>query len=325
MKKIVALILTAAMALSVTGCSMSPAGSASGSSASATSAASTTGKVGKKVGLLLPTLQSEFFINIADGVKKNLSKEGYTVNAASFDSTDSKAIEQIENFTVQKVDVIVAMVTDNACDDALKAAMDKGIKVYVSGVKTQYYDVCQLADNKDVGKKIAEEAADFVNKNLDGKAEVVAIVSTKSVDMANRSNSMVEEFQKLCPNSQIVGKAEYKAVGDGTAITENMLQQHPNMKVIISFSDSAAVEAVEVVKAAGKANDKFGIYGCDSTQQGLKEIAANGVFRGTVNMGNLIDDMSNVTIKLLKGEKVEKDLTSKNVKVTAENVKDFLK
>ncbi len=323
MKKIVAIILTAAMALSVTGCSMSP--SSASSSASAASAASTEGKTGKKVGLLLPTLQSEFFINIADGVKKNLSKEGYTVNAASFDSTDSKAIEQIENFTVQKVDVIVAMVTDNACDDALKAAMDKGIKVYVSGVKTKYYDVCQLADNKDVGKKIAEEAADFVNKNLDGKAEVVAIVSTKSVDMANRSNSMVEEFQKLCPNSQIVGKAEYKAVGDGTAITENMLQQHPNMKVIISFSDSAAVEAVEVVKAAGKASDRFGIYGCDSTQQGLKEIAANGIFRGTVNMGNLVDQMSDITMKLLKGEKIEKDFVATNTKITAENVKDYLK
>jgi len=279
-----------------------------------------------KVGMLVPTLQSEFYVYCGEGLKTGLKAKGYDVTVTGYDSNSSKAIEVIENFTIANVDAIVAMVTDRSCDEALKAAMDKGIKVIVPGVETGAYDVCLLADNKDVGTKIGEMASSFVNANLGGEAEAVAFVSTQNSDMADRSNAMLATFKKFSPKAKIVGQTEYKNVGDASAAMENFLQQHPKVKIVISYSDLCALEAVEVMKAAGKAGADCAAFGCDSTEQGLKSIASGGIFRGPVSMGNIVDDIVSSTYRMLQNDPtLPKRKINVNVKVTVDNVAQYLK
>ena len=75
-----------------------------------------------KIGLLAPTLQTEFFINIDDGLKKECEARGWDYVAVSFDNDSATAVTSIENLVTGKCDVIVAMVSDESCDDALKKA-----------------------------------------------------------------------------------------------------------------------------------------------------------------------------------------------------------
>lgn len=287
---------------------------------------STAAGTSKKIGILVPTLQSEFFVSVVDGVKKGMGEHGYDVLAEGYNNDSNKAISIVENYTISNVDCIIAMVTDKSADSALQAAMDKGIKVVVPGVETGAYDLCILADNKDVGKKIGEMGADFVNTKLNGKADAVAFVSTTSSDMADRSTMMIQTLEKLAPGVKIVGKSEYKNVGDGAAAIENYLQQDPNIKLIVSFGDQAGLEALEAVKAAGKSTATFGIFGCDATQQGLKAIANGSSFRGTVSMGNIVNDMVSYTTRLLnKDPALQKRIVGENIKITAANIQQYLK
>lgn len=315
MKKILTLLIALFVVISLTGCTTdSPIEPEEK-------------EVTMKVGFALPTLQSEFFVWYSDGIKAALEAEGYEVSITSYDGDASKLISTIETFTVSNVDAIIAMVMDASSEDALKAAMEAGIKVVVPGVVTENYDLALVADNADVGKQIGEMAAEFVNSQLSGEAEVIAFVSSANPDMASRSNGMLEAFKAKAPKATIVTEANYVQVGDATNAMENALQQNPNIKVIISFGDQGAVEAVNVLKAAGKVGDDYAAFGCDLTQEGLKLIKAGDIFRGTVDMGNIVTDTANLTLQLLKGElsPLPYKYVGVNKKVTIENVSDYLK
>lgn len=278
------------------------------------------------IGFAVPTLQSEFFVWYSSGIAEMLEAEGYTVTVTSYDGDASKLISTIETFTVSNVDAIIAMVMDGSSEAALKAAMDAGIKVIVPGVETENNDLVLVADNADVGKQIGEMAADFVNIQLGGSAQVLALVSTASSDMANRSNGMLEAFRANAPEAEIVVEATYANVGDATNAMENALQQYPDIKVVISFGDQGAIEAVNALKAAGKIGDEYGAFGCDLTQEGLKLIQAGDIFRGTVDMGNIVDDTARLTLQLLNGElsPLPYKYVGENKKVTIENVADYI-
>lgn len=329
MRKALLLLLALAMLFTLGACGTA---ATTGATAAATSAASAAGgeqtaKTGLKVGFLLPTLQSEFFVTYSGGVKKALEEKGYEVTVTSYNGESSKAIEVVENFTVAKMDLIIAMVSDGAVDNALKAAMDKGIKVLVAGVETKYYDVCLVADNADIGNKIGEMAANFVNEKLGGKANVVALsVSAGNADMQTRANSMISKFKELCPNATIVGTPEYTNPGDGTAAVENMLQQYPDIKVVMGYGDAGAIEGVQVLKAAGKTGEDYGVFGCDATEQGLKMIAAGDIFRGTIDMGDIVAQTAEASTQLMDGKlKTPYKWSGTNTQVTSKNIGDYVK
>lgn len=323
MKRIVALVIIMVMVFSMSGCSTKTPGTKEAASVE-TSTAPEKEKT-MKIGFLVPTLQAEFFVTLRDGYTAIMAENGYEVTTASFEMDSSKAISAIENFIISDVDCIMAMVADNSCDEALKEAMDKGIKVIDCGVETKYYDHCILADNYDVGVKIAEMAADWIKENYDGKCEVAAIVSTQTVDMKKRSDGMIETLQKLMPESKVVASADFTGVGAGTAATENFLQQFPNIKVILSFGSAGALEAVEVFKAAGITKG-VAAFACDATSEELKKISAGDIMAGTVDMGKLDKQMADNTIRVLENDPtLEKKFFLKNIKVTADNIADYLK
>jgi inositol transport system substrate-binding protein len=279
----------------------------------------------RKIGMLVPTLQYEFFIWLTDGLKAEFEEAGFEFTAMSYDGDANKAISIIENFTIEDVDAIIAMVGDKSADAALQAAMDEGIVVVEAGVLTDAYTIGMVADNKDVGTKIGEMAADYVNTNLNGTADVVAFINESNPDMADRSNSMIEAFTRNAPNANIVGTANYANVGEGTAAMENFLQQFPDIKVVMGYGDSPALEAIEVVRAANKA-EGFAAFGCDATQQALQIISEGGLMRGTVDMGSLISLMAEPTIRYLNGDtSVPRVSAGVNTKVTIDNVSEYLK
>lgn len=73
---------------------------------------------------------------------------------------------------------------------------------------------------------------------------------------------------------------------DGTTVTENLLEKHPDIKALVTYSDDYATRAVEVFKARDITGDDIGIFGNDATAQALLEIADNDILRGSIFNGN---------------------------------------
>ncbi len=278
-----------------------------------------------KIGFLAPTLQTEFFISIDDGLKAGTKSRGWDYVSVSFDNDSSKAVTAIENMVTGQCSVIIAMVSDTSCDAALKVAQNEGVKIMECGVQTSVYDVCLNTDQRDIGVQIGTMAADWVNGKLSGKANVVVYTTYQNQDMQKRGEGIQDAIKKNSPNAKILEVVDIgkDVVGAGTSTTENMLQKYPDLNVIACYGDAAAVESMEAVKAAGVPTDKFGIFSCDGTERALKGIASGSVQRGTVQFAPLAPQMLEYCERVLKGEKFTQVVMSETHNITAANISQY--
>ena len=69
---------------------------------------------------------------------------------------------------------------------------------------------------------------------------------TSAAHVAERSQAMEDTVTKLCPNGTQAAALEAQTLEEGMSQTENLLQMHPNVQVLICCEDTAAMGAVEV-------------------------------------------------------------------------------
>ena len=253
-------------------------------------------------------------------------KAGYDVTVSSFDQDTGKQIEMIENYVNSGVSMICTNPGSNAGDDALKAAMEKGVKVFVYGVETADYDLCAVEDETGVGQAIGTMAADYVNEKLGGKVKAVALIDTAGQDLANRSNGILDAFREKCPDSEIVGTAECTSTGEGTAAMEDFLQRYPDIQIVLAYNDTFGLEGMEALKAAGKDGEEYGVFGCDGTSEGLKNIKEGTIYRGTISFGDIGSDVAQFGLDLMNGKYDGQDHVKvylQNFPVTAANIDEY--
>lgn len=339
MKKALALMTASAMALSLAACggSSSTASSTASSASSAAesvveSAAAAAGtsvtKDNIKLGFLAPTLQTEFFIGIDDGLKQVAAEDGWDYTSVSFENDSGTAVTDIENMVTSGCNVILAMVSDSSCDDALRAAQEAGTIVIECGVVTDVYDVSVNSSQYDIGTMISDMAGEWINTQLDGKANIVVYTTYQNQDMQNRGQGIQDRIKELCPDSNILEVVDIgkDVVGAGTTYTETMIQKYPELNCILAYGDAAATEAVEAVKAAGMNSDDFGIFACDGTESAIKYIADNDVMRGTLMFNSMAEMVRTALYQYLDGELEKGAVVDYSITpITVANVADYVK
>lgn len=326
MKKLLSVLLCGALgAALLTGCGATGTDSSSKKDDSATEAQASSEDV--KVGFLAPTLQTEFMIGIDETLKKECDDRGWDYVSASFDNDSAAAVSAIENMVTGKCNYIVAMVSDTSCDDALKAAQDKGVKIIECGVETAVHDVVITTDQYSIGTQIGDMAAEWLNDQLGGEGNVVVYTTYQNQDMQDRGQGIQDALAEKAPNIKVLEVVDIgkDVVGSGTTTTETMLQKYPDLNGIICYGDAAAVESVEAVKAAGRDNENFGVFACDGTNQALKGINDGTCMRGTMYFEPVGTVMANCIDELLDGKTFDEAVESPIHSVTAANISDYYK
>lgn len=320
MKKLTSLFLVALLAVTTIAC-----GNSSNTSTTTVEGNQTSDTAKVKVGYLAPTLQTEFMIGIGTDLKAACEERGWEYTDASFDNDSGKAVTAIENMVTGGVNVLLAMVSDESCDDALKAAQEKGVVIIEAGVITDVYDIAVNLDQGWIGEQIGEMAANWVNANKNGECNYVLYTTYQNADMQNRGEGIERKFAELVPNAKQleivdIGK---DVVGSGTSTTETMLQKYSDLDVLLCYGDAAAVESVEAVKAAGR-GEGFAIFACDGTESALNYINNDDVMRGTLAFGSLGKQTAELAERYLGGERFSEPVGMGLTAVTKDNVADFL-
>jgi putative multiple sugar transport system substrate-binding protein len=161
MKRVIALMLVAVLAIGLLAACGSPAASTD-SSASASSAASTdsakatdTSASGQLIGVAMPTQSLQRWNQDGANMKKELEGKGYKVDLQYANNDVNTQIQQIENMIVKGSKVLViAAIDGSALTDVLKKAADNGIKVIAYDrliMKTPNVDYYATFDNFKVG------------------------------------------------------------------------------------------------------------------------------------------------------------------------------
>lgn len=338
-KKLLSMLLGLTLAVTVmTGCGSAPeagkaeepaaeAGTeeASESEETAQSEETAEGSKSYKIGFLAPTLQTEFFISIDDGLKTECANRGWEYVSVSFDNDSAKAVTSIENMVTGNCNVIIAMVSDSSCDSALADAQAAGVKIMECGVQTEVYDVCINTDQYAVGVQIGEMASEWINSQLGGAGKVVVYTTVQNQDMQNRGQGIQDAIAEKAKDAEILEVVDIgkDVVGAGTSTTENMLQKYPDLNCIVCYGDAAAVESMEAAKAAGVDAENFGIFSCDGTAQALAGIKAGDPQKGTVMFAPLAPMMAEYAERVLNGETFDDIVTSETISVTAANIDEY--
>jgi ribose transport system substrate-binding protein len=131
---------------------------------------------------------------------------------------------------------------------------------------------------------LGQNASDFVNQKLGGKAKVL-ILGNDSLDVGKQRNQgLMSVFPQAAPGAKIVSTQNATTRAEGLSITSQVLSANPDVNVVLGYDDDVALGAYQALLQHGVAADAPNIYigSQDGTQESLQTVAKNGIYRCTV-------------------------------------------
>ena len=263
MKKIASLILAAIMALSLVACNGS--GSSSGSSGST---ATNSGGESLKVAFTCNNLGNDTVVETLEPIQELCDERGYEFTQVSYDSDVSKLVDTLENFLTAEYDIVMFQsVGGDAVNDVDERMKEAGIVVisYDDPAHVGTYYLTQ--SDEEIGTAIGEAAAEFVNENLGGKADAVALALPSNETLTIRSNAFTKAYEENCDGKVLFTYDLNNYSGDFAAIADSISQAYPETKIILDIADSVNVQLVEGLTSAGYEVGDIFLFGCDTVPE----------------------------------------------------------
>jgi fructose transport system substrate-binding protein len=268
---------------------------ACGGSSSGGTAASGGGGGGDKVAVSLITKDSinPFFVAMQKGAKADAAKDGVdlTIAAGKEDGDEQGQVQAIENAIAKGQKGILITPNGPGVNSAIKSARDAGL--YVIALDTppdpaDTVDITFATDNFKAGTLIGQ----WAKSQLGGKPATIAMLDlfndkVVSVDY-NRDQGFLTGMGIDTKNKQKNGDEAKSGSYDGgtyniacneptqgaedggrTAM-ENCLSKNPDINVVYTINEPAAVGAYNALKAAGKEKSAIIVSvdgGCDGVNQ----------------------------------------------------------
>lgn len=289
------------------------------------------GAVGKKATLILKDLTNPVWIAAGEGAKAAAADFGMDIElAAPVESNNNdEQMALVQQVIAQQKDILVMIPADSTgIVPAIEEINGAGIPVINLNTKinnesgTANSETFVVADNTICATLCAEELV-----RLAGEEGEVVILEGPSggqvtIDLSNGAQAVFEKY----PNMEVVDIQDAKFDrSTGFTTTQNLLQAHPNLKVIFSCNDEMALGAVEALKEAGKLDDVY-VGGIDGNADALAAIK-EGTMEVTVNKNFWLQAYTAVeaAARYLDGEELPELIPVDLAAVTIDNVDDFLK
>jgi len=311
MKKILSLILSFAMVLSMTGCMITIDGEENLSQTNA--AASGT------IGLSVSTQNNPFFVTLVEGAQAQADKLGVELSVADAGDDVTKQTSDIEDLVAKGISVLIVNPVDSdAVTGAVEAAMAKGVKVIsvdraVNGVEI----ACQIASDNVLG---AELATQYI---VDTLGEGVKVAELEGIPGASAAIDRSQGFHNVADAKlDVVAKqtANFDRT-EGMSVMENILQANGDVQAVFAANDEMALGAVEAITGAGK---QVMVVGFDATDDAIEAIKA-GKMAGTIAQQPALIGSTAVdnAVKLMAGETIPTEIPVEVTLVNKDNADSF--
>ncbi len=256
---------------------------ASGCAGRSSSGGSSGGQV--QVGLITKTETNPFFVKMKEGAQKEADAKGAKLLTAAgkFDTDNASQVTAIENMVAAGVKGILITPSDTkAIVPAIQKARDKGVEVIALDTPTDpqsAVDALFATNNYDAGLLIGK----YAKAAMGGKPAKIA-----TLDLAPgitvgilRHNGFLTGFgaanvdqnaTQLATGSQVACSQDTQ--GDqakGQTAMENCLQKAPDINLVYTINEPAALGAYTALKAAGKEKSVM-VVSVDGGCTGVKAI-----------------------------------------------------
>lgn len=358
MMRLVSAIITAGMLLGLTACSggtsaaqgeAQPEAQAqtSDSEAEQEAAQSEDTASGEKyrIGLSMGSMQTDFTVKLAAEVQEAVdADENVELTTISADNDPNMQATNIDNFVTMGVDaILIYPVEPEVCADAMKRARDADIYVVIIDQipeDTDSFDVGISVSMHDLGVGVCEMASKWIDETFpDAEAGTVKAASV-GLWATEQFAERCEVFNDIASFNDKAVLVESYDVGTSNFMTETaqdveiLLQKHPDINVIMCFTDAQAIIAEEAIEKNKEAyqldTSKIGIFTVDHSETSFDLLGKSatgescllGIATTNLGAGKLMYDcaVKNFdTNDLVDGKILYQEVSQ----ITAENMEDY--
>lgn len=282
-----------------------------------------------KVGVTLLTKNDEWLAAISDEFEKQCGEKGYKVNIQDAEQNNEKQVQQIENFIVQKYDVIIVSAANvEGVLPAIDKAEAAGIPVVAidTPINHDHVSTCISWDNFETGKVLGEYMKSYTEEHFADKEEVnlVIINAPAYPHLVKRDEGMMSvldtvEKIHVIASQDAAGSRETSA----NIINNNIAKGVDLVYGVVDNHAWGAVTALEEAAAEGTAVFSCGGFGTepfDALQADHKYYTALIV----VPPKNIVSDTLKSVEQVLNGESVDGTINIEFGLADAENVSEYL-
>lgn len=281
MKKLLTLLMSLALVLSVSAC---------GGAQKAEPDSAAPDDAGDKtitIGCCVMDLSNEVFVQYAEGYDQFVEdcKGKVKINLVDGSGDVATQVKAIEDFINMGVDGIMLNALDtSAVEDVIKQATDAGIIV---GVYPSMENVTFnfVFDEYDWGFTEGEQAAKWIDEKLGGTATIMSFAQAENAAVMERYQGIVDGVNQTVKDAGKITWLEYGGTdntSEAMTTMESVLQAHPEVRVVCCAQDSAAVGAYQAVISSGLPQDEFFVAGCDGITEALGYIQEGTPYRVSI-------------------------------------------
>jgi len=261
------------------------------------------------IGYSALTLTNPFFKVIADTMEAEGKKHGYELIVVSGERDVKKQADQINEFIVKGVDVIVL----NPCDSqsigpAIKKANEAGIPVFTNDLAyagDAGEVVCHIATDNYQGGKLAGEAMVKAIGDSGGKVAILHFPQAESCQLR------VKGFREIIDahNDKSENKIEIvSTLDEGFKAAKDSIEANSDLAAIFAINDPSALGAHAALEAAGKA-DQVTIIGFDGQKIGKEAIRDGKILCDPIQFPDRIGRVTiEQIVKYFNGDDVEPEI-----------------
>jgi ABC-type sugar transport system substrate-binding protein len=137
----------------------------------------------------------------------------------------------------------------------VKACNDAGIPVICNSSDINANVVSKvLRDDLDLGRTSGENAAMWINANLNGKAKIAMLNFRSFSNTVAWEDGFKEKIQQISPGSEFIATIEATSREAGLIAMEDILQAHPEVNFVWAVNDPAGLGAIQAIEAANRKN-----------------------------------------------------------------------
>ncbi|MDO4270735.1 MAG: sugar ABC transporter substrate-binding protein [Eubacteriales bacterium] len=321
-KRVLALLLTGAMCLSLAACSDNSGGGADTGDSGAGSGGADAKNY--RIALLMSHQTNAFTTAVSEGAKEKSEELGVTVDVFDGAQDQAKQASQMEQCITQGYDgILVEPISVDGIAPSVKTANEADVPVMTVVQKMSQQELAKShcgGDDSKAGELQMQKAVEALGE----AGNIVVLYGPMGSDAQIIRKEGYDKVLANYPNVHIVFEDTANWTTD-EALTkvETWLQTGTEINAVVAQNDSMALGAQKAVEDAGKQDDIM-VFGIDAVPEGIASVAA-GAMDGTVSQAAKLQGALGVETmyRFLNGESVEALNYTECIWVTKDNASDY--
>lgn len=213
------------------------------------------------------------FIKMDALISSKCAERGWEYISVNIENAETM-MTAFETFISAKCDIVIFQNSyEDVCADQITQLREMGC---VLGSFDKDSELCQYsiyASNYEMGLVLGRECGKWVNEH-EGSKKLGILYYALYDFIVERANGIRDGFLEVCPDGEVSTPVHTGSVAESVGAMENLLQVMPDVQVVGTTGDYAAIGAMEACRAAGLslANGGPAIWGVDGSDDGLAAV-----------------------------------------------------